>query len=133
MTIDHHIHAIPQGMLDWLREHSEQADARFERRDPSKAPFLIVGGRWPFELKPVFHDRDQFLQELEAAGIQQALLSPVPQLFFYDADPGLTRRQHARITKLFSPGEPRPRIESRSSRLSRSMTQTPRQPSSSGP
>lgn len=91
MTIDHHIHAIPQGMLDWLREHSEQADARFERRDPSKAPFLIVGGRWPFELKPIFHDRDQFLQELEAAGVQQALLSPVPQLFFYDADPSLTR------------------------------------------
>lgn len=89
MTIDCHIHAIPEGMLAWLRGNAERADARFEQRDPTKAPFLVVGGRWPFELKPVFHDRDLFLRQMDEAGVDRALLSPIPQLFFYETDPGL--------------------------------------------
>ncbi|MCX7623676.1 MAG: amidohydrolase family protein [Thermomicrobium sp.] len=89
MTIDCHIHAIPEPMLDWLRANADRAEARFERRDPAKAPFLVVGGRWPFELKPVFHDRDLFLRRLDEGGVDRALLSPIPQLFFYEADPGL--------------------------------------------
>ncbi len=87
--IDCHIHAIPEGMLEWLRANAERADARFEQRDPGKEPFLVVGGRWPFELKRVFFDRELFLRQLEEAGITRVLLSPVPQLFFYEADPAL--------------------------------------------
>jgi aminocarboxymuconate-semialdehyde decarboxylase len=89
MTIDCHIHAIPEAMLAWLRRNAARAGARFEQREPGKPPILIVGGRWPFELKPVFHDLDQFLAGLDAAGIERALLSPVPQLFFYEAEPAL--------------------------------------------
>ncbi|MCX2726626.1 amidohydrolase family protein [Thermomicrobium sp. 4228-Ro] len=87
--IDCHIHAIPEGMLEWLRANAERAQARFEQRDAAKAPFLVVGGRWPFELKPVFHDRELFLHHLDAAGVERVLLSPIPQLFFYEADPAL--------------------------------------------
>lgn len=87
--IDCHIHAIPEGMLEWLRANAERADARFEQRDPAKEPFLVVGGRWPFELKRVFSDRDLFFKALEEAGVDRVLLSPVPQLFFYEADPAL--------------------------------------------
>ncbi|MCS7246538.1 MAG: amidohydrolase [Thermomicrobium sp.] len=90
MRIDCHIHAIPTAMVDWLRTNAERVDARFEAREAAKAPFLVVGGRWPFELKPVFSDRERFLGDLDAAGVERALISPVPQLFFYDTEPALT-------------------------------------------
>lgn len=91
VSVDCHIHALPEDMLAWFRAHAEWADARFEQREPGKALFLIVGGRWPFELKLIFHEREIFLQTLAQAGIERALLSRILQLFFYDADPSLTR------------------------------------------
>lgn len=91
VALDCHIHAIPEPMLDWLQRNAERAQARFEVRAAGRPPFLTVGGRWPFELKPLFHERETFLRAAEEAGVERLLLSPVPQLFFYEADPGLTR------------------------------------------
>ncbi|MCM8747831.1 amidohydrolase [Thermomicrobiaceae bacterium CFH 74404] len=88
--IDVHAHFIPPAVLDWVRQHADALDARWEQRDPSKAPFLTVGGKWSFELKPAFHDADLFLADQQRAGVRHSLVSPVPQLFLYDAHPALT-------------------------------------------
>ncbi len=88
--IDVHAHFIPPAVLDWVRGHADASDARWEQRDPAKAPFLTVGGKWAFELKPAFYDADLFLAEQARAGVRHSLVSPVPQLFLYDAEPALT-------------------------------------------
>lgn len=87
---DLHAHFIPPAVLEWLRQHAEAVDARWERRDPSRGEFLVVGGKWPFELKPAFFEPERFLREQAEAGVTHTLVSPVPQLFLYDVPPERT-------------------------------------------
>lgn len=87
---DLHAHFIPPVVLAWLREHAAAVDARWERSGPAGTEFLTVGGRWPFELKPAFTDAARFLADQEAAGVSHTLVSPVPQLFLYEAPAALT-------------------------------------------
>lgn len=89
--IDVHAHFIPPAVLDWVRQHADALDARWEQRDPAKAPFLTVGGKWTFEVKPVFYDADLFLADQQRASVRHSLVSPVPQLFLYEAEPALTK------------------------------------------
>ncbi|NLG70018.1 MAG: amidohydrolase, partial [Firmicutes bacterium] len=43
----------------------------------------MVGGKWPFELKPAFYEPERFLREQAEVGVTYTLVSPVPQLFLY--------------------------------------------------
>ncbi len=90
MLIDCHAHAIPEPVLEWLRARAERLDVRLEPAAPGRPPTLTVGGRWPFALKPAFGDREGLLAAQREAGLDATLLSPVPQLFLYEADPALT-------------------------------------------
>lgn len=87
---DLHAHFIPPAVLAWLQDHAASVDARRERRDPRKAEFLTVGGKWAFELKPAFVEPERFLRDQAEAGVHHSLVSPVPQLFLYDAPPERT-------------------------------------------
>jgi len=82
---DLHAHFIPPDVMGWLRRHADAVDARWERRQEGRSDFLVVGGRWPFELKPAFVEPQLFLQEQARAGVTCTLVSPVPQLFVYEA------------------------------------------------
>lgn len=50
----------------------------------------MVGGKWPFELKPAFYEPERFLREQAEVGVTYTLVSPVPQLFLYEAPPDRT-------------------------------------------
>ncbi|MCL6593478.1 MAG: amidohydrolase [Alicyclobacillus sp.] len=87
---DVHSHFIPPAVLDWLRANPARVSAVWEERMPGKAPFLTVNGKWSFELKAEFHDAELYLQAQRTAGVERTLVSPVPQLFLYEADPAVT-------------------------------------------
>jgi aminocarboxymuconate-semialdehyde decarboxylase len=78
MRIDVHNHAIPEPALDLLR--SEPAyrtrieDGWFPR------------GAASFRIAPSFRDPGAKLAELEAKGLDSAVVSAAPPLFFYDVD-----------------------------------------------
>lgn len=87
---DVHAHFVPSVLLDWLKEHADDVDATWEQRAPDKEPFLMVGRKWAFELKREFYDSARFMAAQDAAGVVHSLVSPIPQLFLYDADPAVT-------------------------------------------
>lgn len=76
MKIDAHNHVIPERVLDLLRREPEYRtrieDGRFLR------------GRAGFPIAESFRDPDAKLAELEAKGLEAAVVSAAPPLFFYD-------------------------------------------------
>lgn len=76
---DVHNHAMPMDVLE-LFEH-----------DPSFG-VSVAGGTWdgvhhgPFPVVASFHDVDAKLADLDRVGIEAAILSPPPLLFFYEID-----------------------------------------------
>ncbi|GMA55631.1 hypothetical protein GCM10025858_01340 [Alicyclobacillus sacchari] len=86
---DVHSHWIPPEVLDWLKTNGA-IEAVWEQKAPDKEPFLTVGGKWSFELKRAFYDLDVYLADQAASGIEHTLVSPVPQLFLYEAEPDMT-------------------------------------------
>lgn len=88
--MDVHAHFIPQAVLQWLKDHPDRVSARWETRDPNREPFLVIEGKWAFELKKAFSDEEGFLAAQEAAGVDHSLVSPVPQFFLYDQHPEVT-------------------------------------------
>ncbi|WP_206830469.1 amidohydrolase family protein [Alicyclobacillus fructus] len=81
-TADVHAHFLPESVLGFL-EREPRVQVSLERRDPGKEPFLTVEGRWSFELKRTFVDFGEFERAYRQAGIEFALVSPLPQLFVY--------------------------------------------------
>lgn len=81
---DAHTHFIPSAVIDWIRLNQQKIQAVWEKKDPLKAEFLTVGGKWSFELKDEFIDSSLFLEQQSTAGITHSLVSPIPQLFLYD-------------------------------------------------
>jgi aminocarboxymuconate-semialdehyde decarboxylase len=79
MNIDVHNHAIPQAALDVLG-----ADDVFG--------VSIEGGRWrggtmgEFAIAPTFFSADAKLAQLRAAGLEGAVLSVAPMIFYYHVD-----------------------------------------------
>lgn len=81
---DTHTHFIPQAVIEWLKSNQQSIQAVWEQRDPKKAEFLTIGGKWSFELKDSFINPALFLEQQSAAGVTHSFVSPVPQLFLYD-------------------------------------------------
>ncbi|UOF88880.1 amidohydrolase [Fodinisporobacter ferrooxydans] len=88
---DVHTHFIPADVLDWLKENKTIVNAKWEKRDPDKDEFLVVNGKWAFELKQTFVDSVLYLDEQAKAGIAHSLISPIPQLFGYDFEASITQ------------------------------------------
>src|SRR5215470_14650169 len=78
MRIDVHNHAIPERALDLLRREpayrTRIEDGGFQR------------GSAGFRIAPSFRDPHAKLAELEARGLDAAVVSAAPPLFFYDVD-----------------------------------------------
>jgi predicted TIM-barrel fold metal-dependent hydrolase len=91
MMFDFHTHFIPFEVLDWLKDHKTAVNAKWEKRDPNKSDFLIVGGKWAFELKDHFYQTNLYLAEQQKAGITHSIVSPIPQLFLYDFTSEITK------------------------------------------
>lgn len=88
---DMHTHFIPRDVMHWLKDHQDQAKAKWEKRGPDQTEFLIVDGKWGFELKEAFLNPTLYLTEQKAAAVTHSLVSPIPQLFLYDFPPELTQ------------------------------------------
>ncbi|GAB7389121.1 amidohydrolase family protein [Bacillaceae bacterium] len=88
---DLHTHFIPENVLTWLKENAKAVDARWEKKDPAKAEFLVVNQKWGFELKKAFFDPALYLAEQKGAGVLHSLVSPIPQLFLYEFPADITR------------------------------------------
>jgi aminocarboxymuconate-semialdehyde decarboxylase len=87
---DVHTHFLPPEVGDWLKTHQAKVNAKWIRKDPSKADFLNINGNWEFELKEAFVNPQLYLQEQERAGVVHSLVSPIPQLFLYEFDEEIT-------------------------------------------
>lgn len=81
---DTHVHFIPPEVLKWIKTNRKSIQAVWEQKDPRKAEFLTIGGKWSFELKESFINPALFLEQQAAVGITHSVVSPVPQLFLYD-------------------------------------------------
>ncbi|MFC4766533.1 amidohydrolase family protein [Effusibacillus consociatus] len=88
---DMHTHFIPPEVLLWLKDHQHIVHAKWEKKSPNQADFLVVNGKWGFELKESFINPAVYLQEQEKAGVSHSLVSPIPQLFMYDFPEDITR------------------------------------------
>lgn len=87
---DLHTHFIPNDVLSWLRENKKKVNAKWVTKFDHKHEFLVVNEKWGFELKPAFYDFSIFKQKSALAGITHSVISPIPQLFMYDFDDGIT-------------------------------------------
>jgi aminocarboxymuconate-semialdehyde decarboxylase len=92
---DVHTHTIPPAVLRWLLDNHAQVNAKWTKKDPNKAEFLSVNGKWEFELKEPFVNPNLYLSEQEKAGIIHSLVSPIPQLFLYDFPSEITKELSA--------------------------------------
>lgn len=87
---DVHTHFVPPEVIEWLRENQYTIQAKWVKKDPTKADFLSVNGKWEFELKESFVNPELYLAEQERAGIHHSLVSPIPQLFLYELASSVT-------------------------------------------
>ncbi|MFK4997198.1 amidohydrolase family protein [Bacillus sp. N9] len=61
-----------------------------DKKESAINEFLIVNEKWGFELKPTFIDLSLYEEEQGKAGVTHSVISPIPQLFMYDAELSLT-------------------------------------------
>lgn len=89
---DVHSHFIPPEVLDWLRDAAARSliSVDLQPGQTGRGPTLTVGGKWGFELKREFHDLGLYRDRQAEARVRRTLISPVPQLFLYDAPPAVT-------------------------------------------
>ncbi|GAX90526.1 amidohydrolase family protein [Effusibacillus lacus] len=81
---DVHTHFVPPDVLGWLKENEKTVHATWEKKDPNKAEFLTVNGKWAFELKESFYNETKYFQNQAEVGVKHSLVSPIPQLFLYE-------------------------------------------------
>lgn len=87
---DAHTHFVTPEVYDWLTHPHAGLDLRWERKPDVPNPFLIINNRWPFELKPEFLDQEAYLGQQKRHNIHHSLVSPIPQLFLYEAEAPIT-------------------------------------------
>lgn len=82
MRIDIHNHAVPESVLDFFaREPAYGIEVTGPRH-------LSGGAEGEYELEPEFCDADAKVANLEAHGLDSAVISVDPPFFYYDVDPG---------------------------------------------
>ena len=81
MRIDVHNHAMPEPALDLLRRERVYGVTIDGDR-------ISGGPHVPYTLERSFHDPEAKLAELESRGLEAAVVSVAPPLFYYEVDPG---------------------------------------------
>jgi aminocarboxymuconate-semialdehyde decarboxylase len=79
MTIDVHDHALPAPAVDLLRTEPVY-------RVTVEGETVSGGNHPPFRLDPAFHDTGAKLAELDGKGIDAAVLSVSPTVFYYEVE-----------------------------------------------
>ncbi|WP_102349001.1 amidohydrolase family protein [Bacillus sp. Marseille-P3661] len=87
---DFHTHFITPDVQGWLQENKDRVNAKWVNKGEGKEDFLVVNGKWGFELKQTFINPTQFLNEQEKVGVTHSVVSPIPQLFMYDFSDDIT-------------------------------------------
>lgn len=85
MRIDVHTHFIPPQIIEEARRGHALNDTRIEKHDGTEWVVHPQGYRYP--LSREFWDMDAKLRQMDALGIDVAVLSVSPTMFFYWADP----------------------------------------------
>ncbi len=83
ITIDAHAHTIPQAFLS-AAGRDRRLRVRLERRGPSL--WLAHEEGYSYPVTPDFYDTTARLTALDRMGLDAAVLSPSPTLFYYSAD-----------------------------------------------
>lgn len=98
IVIDVHAHTIPQTFLAAVgRDHRFRV--RVEQRGPSL--WLVHDEGYGYPVTPDFYDASARLTALDRMGVDAAVLSPSPTLFYYSADP----RFAAEVAHLVNDGQ----------------------------
>lgn len=79
MRIDVHNHAIPRAVVELL-------DSDPAYRVTVDGDQISGGNHVPFTLEPSFVDPNAKLQELESVGLEAAVVSAAPPIFYYELD-----------------------------------------------
>ena len=90
MKLDIHNHALPKPSLEILRTESAYGATVTETE-------FTGGNHGLFWLDPGFYEPDAKVAQLEAKGLDGAIVSTAPPLFFYNLAPDLSERM-ARVT-----------------------------------
>jgi aminocarboxymuconate-semialdehyde decarboxylase len=82
MKTDIHNHAVPESVVQFFeRESAFGLTVTGERH-------LSGGPEGEYTLEPAFYDADAKVADLEAHGLEAAIVSLDPPFFYYDVDPG---------------------------------------------
>ena len=79
--IDFHNHVIPETIIAAMRADAQRYGTRIEE---SAGKRFLVRGRLRLELLPEFSVAEAKLESMDRKGIEIAVISPGPQVFFYD-------------------------------------------------
>lgn len=90
MLIDVHNHVIPRRIVEQIELHPETFAARLEGDAPARRVVHEQGYRYP--LFDEFHDPAAKLESMDRRGIDVALISPAPPMFYYWAGLELASR-----------------------------------------
>lgn len=88
MIVDIHTHFIPKPFIEAARQGKAVDGVRIERVDGAEWVVHPQGYRYP--LLPTFYEVDAKLQHMDRLGIDVAVMSIAPTLFFYWTDPRTT-------------------------------------------
>ena len=83
MLYDFHTHYIPSDVMGWLKDHKNTIHAEWVPKENTE-DFLVINGKWGFELKNEFINFDLYRMNQENIGVCHSILSPIPQLFLYE-------------------------------------------------
>jgi aminocarboxymuconate-semialdehyde decarboxylase len=81
-TVDVHAHVIPPMLVAAMREGTAPDGIRIEESDGGW-PWVVHRQGYRYPLLPGFHDTSARLADMDAAGIDLAVLSVAPPLFLY--------------------------------------------------
>jgi aminocarboxymuconate-semialdehyde decarboxylase len=79
--IDFHSHVIPDTIQDAIRAEPQRYGTAIEEKDGTR---FFVRGKLRLALAPELYDADAKLEAMDRKGVQLSVLSPGPQVFFYN-------------------------------------------------
>jgi len=86
MRIDVHNHALPEKAIELLRSDSSYGVQLDGYRWSGGHDAVMSGAKIEFEIGPSFRETDAKLAELDANGIEGAIMSVTPPLFYYELE-----------------------------------------------
>ena len=95
MKTDIHNHAVPESVVEFFEREGDAFGLTV-----SGDRHLSGGPEGEYTLEPAFYDADAKVADLEAHGLEAAIISVDPPFFYYDVDP----TQGAKLAELINLG-----------------------------